>query len=140
MSRRRRVRCLWAAVVLALLAMAGAVGTVRAAGPAVAVVAGPAVQGPAAVTPAAVSPAAVSSDQGSAGHRVRGPACAPGSSGHGPGDPAVPPRAGQEHASVLAARPAPEQARPHLALRVRVPVRGPDRPAPGPVELSVLRV
>ncbi|MEU7604955.1 hypothetical protein [Streptomyces sp. NPDC041003] len=70
---------------------------------------------------------------------VGGPACAPGAADHG-GLPAVPARAGGEHAHVPPARPLPEGARPYAAMPVRVLVRGPDRPAPGPVELSVMRV
>ncbi|WP_405830886.1 hypothetical protein [Streptomyces sp. NBC_00105] len=68
-----------------------------------------------------------------------GPACAPGAADHG-GLPAVPARAGGEHAHVPPARPVPEGARAYAAMPVRVLVRGPDRPAPGPVELSVMRV
>ncbi|MEU9082987.1 hypothetical protein [Streptomyces sp. NPDC048357] len=68
-----------------------------------------------------------------------GPACAPGAPDHG-GLPAGPARAGGEHAHVPPARPVPEGARPYAAMPVRVLVRGPDRPAPGPVELSVMRV
>ncbi|MFD8146232.1 hypothetical protein [Streptomyces sp. NPDC059708] len=70
---------------------------------------------------------------------ARGPVCAPDSGGAGPA-PAVPPRAGQEHACAPVARTSPEGVRPPRAECVRVPVRGPDRPAPGPVELSVMRV
>ncbi|MCX4692018.1 hypothetical protein [Streptomyces sp. NBC_01408] len=68
-----------------------------------------------------------------------GPSCAPGGPDHG-GLPAVPPRAGGEHAQLPPARAAPEGVRPYGNLPVRVLVRGPDRPAPGPVELSVMRV
>ncbi|MFC9582665.1 hypothetical protein ACFVJ8_07480 [Streptomyces yangpuensis] len=71
--------------------------------------------------------------------RSGGPSCAPGAPDHG-GTPAVPARAGGDHAQVPPGRPAPPAARPHAGLPVRVPVRGPDRPAPGPVELSVMRV
>ncbi|GAA0296596.1 hypothetical protein GCM10010302_39120 [Streptomyces polychromogenes] len=70
---------------------------------------------------------------------ARGPVCAPDSGGPAPA-PAVPPRAGQEHGSVPVARTVPEGVRPYRAECVRVPVRGPDQRAPGPVELSVLRV
>ncbi|MGW2678337.1 hypothetical protein [Streptomyces sp. NPDC001436] len=68
-----------------------------------------------------------------------GPACGPGSGRDGV-VPVVPPRGGHEHVSVLAARPAPEGVRPYRAGCVRVPVRGPGQRAPGPVELSVMRV
>ncbi|MFG2983013.1 hypothetical protein ACGFYQ_17455 [Streptomyces sp. NPDC048258] len=68
-----------------------------------------------------------------------GPACAPVAPGHG-GTPAVPTRAGGEHAQVPPARLCPEGARPYGTTPVRVLVRGPDRSAPGPVELSVMRV
>ncbi|MEV7542721.1 hypothetical protein [Streptomyces sp. NPDC089915] len=70
---------------------------------------------------------------------ARGPVCVPDSGGAGSA-PAVPPRAGQEHACAPVARTSPEGVRPHRAECVRLPVRGPDRPAPGPVELSVMRV
>ncbi|MFF2194934.1 hypothetical protein [Streptomyces sp. NPDC058157] len=69
----------------------------------------------------------------------RGPVCAPGSGGAGT-EPAVPARAGHEHGSLLVARAVPEGVRPYRAECVRVPVRGPDRRAPGPVELNVMRV
>ncbi|MFD6973172.1 hypothetical protein [Streptomyces sp. NPDC059949] len=81
---------------------------------------------------AAATPAASSGGGG-------GPACGPGSPDHG-GLPAVPARAVSEHGQLPAGRPVPEEARPHGAMPVRVLVRGPDRPAPGPVELSVMRV
>ncbi|MFE7182384.1 hypothetical protein [Streptomyces erythrochromogenes] len=68
-----------------------------------------------------------------------GPSCAPAPPDRG-GIPAAPARAGGEHAQVPPARPAPADARPYAAPPVRVLVRGPDRPAPGPVELSVMRV
>ncbi|MFD0354073.1 hypothetical protein ACFVHW_10050 [Streptomyces sp. NPDC127110] len=51
------------------------------------------------------------------------------------------PRAGgQEQAQLAAGRYAPAQPRPHDASRARALVRGPDRSAPKPVELSVMRV
>ncbi|WP_328739692.1 hypothetical protein OHA91_20095 [Streptomyces erythrochromogenes] len=68
-----------------------------------------------------------------------GPSCAPAPPEHG-GTPAAPTRAGGEHAQVPPARPVPADARPHASPPVRVLVRGPDRPAPGPVELSVMRL
>ncbi len=68
-----------------------------------------------------------------------GPACGPGAPDRG-GLPAVPARAQGEHGQVPAGRPVPEEARPHGAMPVRILVRGPDRPAPGPLELSVMRV
>ncbi|APU41483.1 hypothetical protein [Streptomyces sp. TN58] len=71
--------------------------------------------------------------------RGGGPSCAPAAPDHG-GTPAVPARAGGDHAQVPPGRPVPPVARPHAGLPVRAPVRGPDRPAPGPVELSVMRV
>ncbi|MEU3402717.1 hypothetical protein ABZ766_02010 [Streptomyces sp. NPDC006670] len=74
-----------------------------------------------------------------AGGPGRGSSCAPGSGGAGT-EPAVPVRAGHEHGSVLVARALPEGVRPQRAECVRVPVRGPDQRAPGPVELNVMRV
>ncbi|MGW7441506.1 hypothetical protein [Streptomyces sp. NPDC054849] len=68
-----------------------------------------------------------------------GPACGPGAPDHD-GLPAVPARAQGEHGQVPAGRPVPEEGKPQGAMPVRAVVRGPDRPAPGPVELSVMRV
>jgi hypothetical protein len=68
--------------------------------------------------------------------------CAPGSGGSGKG-PAVPARAaGQaEHGIPAAGRAAVTGCgAPCEVPRALVRVRGPDRPAPGPVELSVMRV
>ncbi|MFF3019610.1 hypothetical protein [Streptomyces sp. NPDC057939] len=153
MSRRHQVCCLLAAVLVVLLgtvtsgaasstpgrsvpvpvahgATAAAAARVAAVGPAV-----PAVPQPGAAAPTrAPVPAAFADPAGS-----RGPSCAPGAPDTGR-TPAVPPRAGQDHAPLPAARPAPEEGRPHGTMPVRGPVRGPDRPAPGPVELSVMRV
>ncbi|MCX4542776.1 hypothetical protein [Streptomyces sp. NBC_01565] len=69
----------------------------------------------------------------------RGPACAPGGPERGQ-VPVVPPRGGGEHAHVPAVRAAPEPGWGGRAPAVRVLVRGPDQAAPGPVELSVMRV
>ncbi|MEU9003007.1 hypothetical protein AB0D15_13785, partial [Streptomyces sp. NPDC048551] len=52
--------------------------------------------------------------------------------------PAV--RAGDGHAQLPPGGTVPVAQRPYAPAPVRVHVRGPDRPAPGPVELSVLRV
>ncbi|MFD9077509.1 hypothetical protein ACFYYM_10920 [Streptomyces erythrochromogenes] len=71
--------------------------------------------------------------------RSGGPSCAPAAPDHG-GTPVVPARSGGDHAQVPPGRPVPPAARPYAGLPVRVPVRDPDRPAPGPVELSVMRV
>lgn len=70
--------------------------------------------------------------------RGGGPSCAPAAPEHG-GVPGVPTRAG-DHAQVPPGRPVPAAARPYADPPARVRVRGPDRPAPGPVELSVMRV
>lgn len=122
------------ALVLGVLALALAGGLRAAADPAPApraAAADAARPGAASVARPAFAPAGVLPE--------RAPSCAPGSDGLGTA-PAVPPRAGQEHASVPAARPAPEGVRPYRAVCVRVPVRGPAPRAPGPVELSVMRV
>ncbi|MFF4432520.1 hypothetical protein ACFYZ4_25575 [Streptomyces sp. NPDC001513] len=146
MSRPRRlaraVLTVWAGLAVAVLAVllpaASAPAPVPAAAPAPAVAAGsaPAVAPAPAVAAAsgflAAAAAASASDDGR-------PACSPGVPDHG-GLPAAPARAGGEHAHVPPARPVPEGARPYAAMPVRVLVRGPDRPAPGPVELSVMRV
>ncbi|MFJ1866784.1 hypothetical protein ACIOD1_19405 [Streptomyces sp. NPDC088097] len=71
---------------------------------------------------------------------AEGPACRPGGSGQEPGAPALPTRPGADHAQLTAARPAPGGERPRGGEPARAPVRGPDRPTPGPVELSILRV
>ncbi|WP_405448135.1 hypothetical protein [Streptomyces erythrochromogenes] len=130
------------AVVPAASAAAGAPGTAAPApgpAPALSAEAGGAVgraplravPGPPEVSDARLVAAAVAGG--------RGPFCAPAAPDQG-GTPAVPARAGGDHAQVLPGRPAPPVARPHTGLPVRVPVRGPDRPAPGPLELSVMRL
>lgn len=146
MSRRHRVCCLLAAVLAVLLGTVTPAAAVPHPGRAVpvpvsAVPGAGAVESADAVTPAAafagpvVTPAAAFADPAG----PRGPSCAPGSPDTGR-TPAVPPRAGQDPAPLPADRPAPEEGRPHGTMPVRGPVRGPDRPAPGPVELSVMRV
>ncbi len=69
----------------------------------------------------------------------RGPSCDPGARDHGQA-PGVPPRGAGEHAHAPVGRTAVEQAWADRVAQVRVLVRGPDQPAPGPVELSVMRV
>ncbi|MER6313038.1 hypothetical protein ABT237_04625 [Streptomyces sp. NPDC001581] len=138
MSRPRRlaraVLTVWAGLAVAVLAVLLPAASAPAPVPAPAAASAPAVAvaaGPAAATATGFL-AASASDDGR-------PACAPGVPDHG-GLPAAPARAGGEHAHVPPARPVPEGARPYAAMPVRVLVRGPDRPAPGPVELSVMRV
>ncbi|MGP3687512.1 hypothetical protein ACTVZO_22915 [Streptomyces sp. IBSNAI002] len=115
MSRRSRVWCLLGAV-LALLAGCAL---------------------PAAAAQAPAPPAAPVH----AVHESGGPSCAPGPGDHGR-PPAVPPRAGDPaHGQAPAAgRLSADQAGDCRAIPVRILVRGPDQPAPGPVELSVMRV
>ncbi|MET8753183.1 hypothetical protein ABZW32_24240 [Streptomyces sp. NPDC004667] len=86
-------------------------------------------------TPAQAAPAFAPA----AGAQEQGPRCAPDGPDHG-GVPAVPPRTGGEHAQLPVAGVVPGEAGPRGTAPLRVLVRGPDRPAPGPVELSVLRV
>ncbi|MFD8416712.1 hypothetical protein ACFV2Q_34065 [Streptomyces sp. NPDC059650] len=77
-----------------------------------------------------------------AGGGERGPRCAPGPAAPDRA-PAVPARAGThlDHALAACARPAlPGAAAPRCAAGPPCGARGPDRPAPGPVELSVMRV
>ncbi|MFF3860300.1 hypothetical protein [Streptomyces sp. NPDC002209] len=69
----------------------------------------------------------------------RGPSCDPGTRDRGRA-PGVPPRGAGEHAHAPVGRPAVEQVWGSRTPPVRVLVRGPDQPAPGPVELSVMRV
>ncbi|MFD7629187.1 hypothetical protein ACFV7Q_24690 [Streptomyces sp. NPDC059851] len=87
--------------------------------------------------PSAVPGAPAASDAGE-----RGPRCGPGPAAPDRA-PAVPARAGThlDHALAVWARPAlPGSAAPRRAPGPPCGVRGPDRPAPGPVELSVMRV
>ncbi|WP_030707994.1 hypothetical protein [Streptomyces sp. NRRL F-2580] len=136
MSRPRRSARAAALTVWVGLAVAVAVLAVllpAASAPA------PAPAGPAAALKAASGPAVAVASGFLAAPDDGGPACAPGSHDHG-GLPAAPARAGGEHAHLPPARPVPEGARPYVPMPVRVLVRGPDRPAPGPVELSVMRV
>ncbi|MCX4628995.1 hypothetical protein [Streptomyces sp. NBC_01443] len=69
----------------------------------------------------------------------RGPSCDPGNRDRGR-VPGAAPRGAGEHAHAPVGRPAVEQVWGARTLPVRLLVRGPDRPAPGPVELSVMRV
>lgn len=69
----------------------------------------------------------------------RGPACAPGVQDHGQA-PAVPPRGAGEHGHAPVARLAAEPGCGCWTMPARVLVRGPCQRAPGPVELSVMRV
>ncbi|MFG2618543.1 hypothetical protein ACGFXC_13080 [Streptomyces sp. NPDC048507] len=122
MSRRRRVWCLLAAVLALLLGTAAAVPAAAAPAPA-----------------AAHAPAAGPAGPAVAAVQERGPSCSPGAPGHG-AVPAVTVRAGDGHAQLPPGAAAAAVRRPYAPAHVRVHVRGPDRPAPGPVELSVLRV
>ncbi|MGR4881813.1 hypothetical protein ACIPUC_20785 [Streptomyces sp. LARHCF249] len=119
MSRRSRVWCLLGAV-LALLAGCALPAAAR--------------QPPPPAASAASAARAVAYEGG-------GPSCAPGTGDRGR-PPAVPPRAGDPgHAHVPAAgRLAADRAWDGRAIPVRVLVRGPEQPPPGPVELSVMRV
>ncbi|MEU5811328.1 hypothetical protein [Streptomyces sp. NPDC047718] len=77
-----------------------------------------------------------------AGGGERGPRCAPGPAAPDRA-PAVPARADThlDHALAACARPAlPGASAPRCAAGPPCGARGPDRPAPGPVELSVMRV
>ncbi|MEU9230823.1 hypothetical protein [Streptomyces subrutilus] len=116
MSRRSRVWCLLGAVLALLAGGALPAGAARPA-------------------PPAAAPAHAAAPGGG------GPSCAPGPGDQG-GPPAVPPRAADpSHAHVPAAgRLSADRAGHCPATPVRVLVRGPDQPAPGPVELSVMRV
>ncbi|MFB7463887.1 hypothetical protein ACFCZ1_10370 [Streptomyces sp. NPDC056224] len=154
MSRPRRLRCRWDRAALAVVACLAAV--ICAVLPAVA---GSATAGPAAGWTVAAQPSAnvargliaatagpgpVTAPDAARRHVTaaaddRGPSCAPGAPDHG-GLPAVPPRTGSDHAQLPPARLCPEAARPYAAAPVRILVRGPDGPAPGPVELSVMRI
>ncbi|WP_371616673.1 hypothetical protein [Streptomyces sp. NBC_00454] len=94
--------------------------------------AAPVQAGPAAVSAAAVVFGAAEADS-------RGPACAPGSPERGP-LPAAPPRGAGEQGHVPPARVGAERAWDGRATPLRVLVRGPERPAPSALELSVMRV
>ncbi|MFC9297863.1 hypothetical protein ACFTWH_20220 [Streptomyces sp. NPDC057011] len=130
MSRRRRTWCLPAAVLALLL------GTLALS----LALAGPKHTDPG---PAAVRAATGAFAPEPAPHPAvapqKGPACAPA----GPdrdGVPGVPVRAGGEHAQLSAGTGLPEGVRPQRPIPARALVRGPDRAAPGPVELAVMRV
>ncbi|MBT2543522.1 hypothetical protein J7E99_23205 [Streptomyces sp. ISL-44] len=117
LSRRSRVWCLLGAVLALLAGCALPAAATQPPGPA---------------ATAARAHAVVAYEDG-------GPSCAPGTGDHGR-PPAVPPRAG-DHAHVPAAgRLSADRAWDGRAIPVRDLVRGPDQPAPGPVELSVMRV
>ncbi|MER5731906.1 hypothetical protein ABT084_26835 [Streptomyces sp. NPDC002138] len=123
------------AVLLGCLAPVAGAGTEAVMAPAAAA---------ATVAPAPAAPAAVASYEGlaaafEAAPADRAPSCAPGAPDHG-GVPAAPPRASGDHGYPPAARCLPEPAGPAGGAPVRVLVRGPDRAAPGPLELSVMRV
>ncbi|MFF4099727.1 hypothetical protein [Streptomyces sp. NPDC001903] len=126
MSRARGVWWLLAAVIAVLVGCA----VPAAALPVQGSVSAP-VPGVAAVSSAAPAHAAASAD--------RGPSCDPGTRDHGQA-PGVPPRGAGEHAHAPVGRPAVEQVWADRVAPVPVLVRGPDQPAPGPVELSVMRV
>ncbi|GHB64879.1 hypothetical protein GCM10010347_38470 [Streptomyces cirratus] len=146
MSRARGVWWLLGAVLAVLLAAtvpgasAGPEGSPASAGPGP----GPRLAVPAARTasgasvartPSALAEAAAVAYEG----QGQGPACAPGAGDHGRA-PAVPPRDGRDHACAPAVRLPAGPDTGGRALPAGVRVRGPDRPAPGPVELSVMRV
>ncbi|WP_330331641.1 hypothetical protein [Streptomyces sp. NBC_00536] len=69
----------------------------------------------------------------------RGPSCTPDDPDRGR-VPAVPQRASGDHGYPPVARCAAEQDRQAWGTPVRAPARGPDRAAPGPLEMSVMRV
>ncbi|MFF4848457.1 hypothetical protein [Streptomyces sp. NPDC001194] len=134
MSRVRGVWWLLAAVIAVLVGCAVSAAALPAAGSASARVPAPV---PGAAAAPAVAPAAAPVH--AAASADRGPSCDPGTRDHGQA-PGVPPRSGGEHAHAPVGRPAVEQAWADRVAPVRVLVRGPDQPAPGPVELSVMRV
>ncbi|MFJ3879168.1 hypothetical protein ACIPW5_17090 [Streptomyces sp. NPDC090077] len=89
----------------------------------------------------AVDPGGPARGAAAAAGPARGPSCDPGGPGPGRGAGVLPRGGAQEHAQLAAAvRQAPERACPYAAYRAGTPVRGPDLPAPKPVELSVMRV
>lgn len=69
----------------------------------------------------------------------RAPSCAPGPAERGP-LPAAPARGAGDQGQVPPARITAERSWDGRATAARVLVRGPDRPAPSPLELSVMRV
>ncbi|MFE2553259.1 hypothetical protein ACFXGI_32655 [Streptomyces sp. NPDC059355] len=134
MSRARGVWWLLAAVIAVLVGCAVSAAVLPVPGSVSAPV--PGAVSASAVAPAA-APAAAPVHAVAAGDR--GPSCDPGTRDHGQA-PGVPPRGGGEHAHAPVGRPAVEQAWADRVAPVRVLARGPDQPAPGPVELSVMRV
>ncbi|MFD9338708.1 hypothetical protein ACFWBF_30595 [Streptomyces sp. NPDC060028] len=127
-SPHRGVWCLAAAAVLAVLcALAGA-------GPG-----GTELRAPRASAPALLSVAAQA--QAPAAHDAGAGRCDPAPAGPD-GAPAVPARAAghTEPGTPAADRPALGEGGPFAIPRALICVRGPDLAAPGPVELSVMRV
>ncbi|MEV6570637.1 hypothetical protein [Streptomyces sp. NPDC051577] len=131
MFRARGVWCLLGGLLAVLLV--GVPQTAARGGPAKAVAAATPFASAATSAPPATTPPAASVGAG------QGPACAPGGGDHGR-IPAVPPRCGDPQHCAPAARVAAEQPAGCRTMPVRILVRGPDRPTPGPVELSVMRV
>ncbi|MFJ7207688.1 hypothetical protein ACIQWR_29630 [Streptomyces sp. NPDC098789] len=125
-----RLWCLWGAVLAVLLGCAAQVpARSPAPAPAPATAFARAADGPVGTRAAAdprVSP-------------ERGPSCAPGDPDRGR-VPALPLRGPGDHGCTPLARCAPEQVEHARGAPVRAPARGPDRAAPGPLELSVMRV
>ncbi|MFI5668070.1 hypothetical protein [Streptomyces sp. NPDC051704] len=142
MSRARGVWWLLAAVIAVLVGCAVSAAALPAAGSASARVPAP-VQGAAAAPVVAPTAAPAVAPAAAPVHAVaaadRGPSCDPGTRDHGQA-PGVPPRGAGEHAHAPVGRPAVEQAWADRVAPVRALARGPDQPAPGPVELSVMRV
>ncbi|MET3982482.1 hypothetical protein [Streptomyces sp. PvR034] len=97
--------------------------------------------GPAAASASAFARAADGSHAAAAPHAVpdRGPSCAPGDPDRGR-VPALPLRGPGDHGCTPLERCVPEQVEHARGAPVRAPARGPDRAAPGPLELSVMRV
>ncbi|MFK0233831.1 hypothetical protein [Streptomyces vinaceus] len=124
MYRFRGVRCLLGAVIAVLVGCA----VPAAASPV-----------PAPVPVPVSAPAASAYVAHAVASAERGPSCDPGTRDRGQA-PGVPPRGAGEHAHAPVGRAAGDQVWADRTPAAPVLVRGPDQPAPGPVELSVMRV
>ncbi|TDU77347.1 hypothetical protein EDD91_4093 [Streptomyces sp. KS 21] len=131
MSRVRGVWWLLGAVLAVLVGCAVPAAAIPFSGPVSGVAAS--ATSTASTAPADLGVAHAVADTG------RGPSCDPGARDRGRA-PGVAPRGAGEHAHSPVGRPAVEQVWGARTPPVRVLVRGPDQPAPGPVELSVMRV
>ncbi|MGW7192723.1 hypothetical protein, partial [Streptomyces sp. NPDC054838] len=89
--------------------------------------------GTAPAAPSAAEAPVAGAEATAVAYEGHGPACSPGAGDHGQA-PAVPPRDGRDHACAPAVRLPAGPDPVARAVPAGVRVRGPDRPAPGPLE------